>query len=260
MKRTSLGLGQANKRTRRQAFVEKMDAVVPWAERVELISPFLPQVRRGRPPFAVKVILRVHFMRQCFNLSDPAKEEALHVDATLIAAPSSTRNASGERDAKMKLSNKGEQRLVGMKGRVGVDAESGLVHEVRGTAGSVNAVTKAHALLHGEAHEAFGEAGCQSAQNRPAAKLDVRWNFAMRLGKRRALDKKRESNRSIDKLERLKAGIRGKVEHPFRVMKRQFGHVKVCYRELEKNTTQLHTLFAPSSLWMARLKLGGLQA
>jgi IS5 family transposase len=320
MKQTSLGLGQSSKRTRRRVFLEEMDRVVPWSELVGLISPFMPEGRRGRPPFAVDVMLRIHFMQQWFNLSDPAMEEALHdmalfrdfaglggwdervpdettilrfrrvlekhklapkmlqtindllrakglmlragtvVDATLIAAPSSTKNAEGERDPEMKQSKKGNQWYFGMKAHIGVDAESGLVHTVRGTAGSVNDVLEANALLHGQETAAFGDAGYQGAGKRPDARSDVRWNIAMRPGQRRALDKSRESNRLIDELEKLKASIRAKVEHPFRVIKRQFGYVKVRYRGLAKNTAQLHTLFALSNLWMARRQLGGVQA
>ena len=77
----------------------------------------------------------------------------------------------------------------------------------------------------------------------------------MRAGKRRALDKDNAIDALIDKVEKLKAGIRAKVEHPFRVIKRQFGHVKVRYRGLKKNTAQLNTLFALSNLWMARRSL-----
>ena len=82
----------------------------------------------------------------------------------------------------------------------------------------------------------------------------------MRAGKRRALDKDNAIDALIDKVEKLKAGIRAKVEHPFRVIKRQFGHVKVRYRGLKKNTAQLHTLFALSNLWMVRHKLMAVQA
>ena len=320
MKQTSLGLGQSSKRTRRRVFLDEMDSVVPWSELVALISPYMPEGRRGRPPFAVEVMLRIHFMQQWFNLSDPAMEEALHdmalfrdfaglgnwnepvpdettilrfrrvlekhklapkiletindllrnkglmlragtvVDATLIAAPSSTKNAQGERDPEMKQSKKGGQWYFGMKAHIGVDADSGLVHTVRGTAGSVHDVTEANALLHGEETEAFGDAGYQGVDKRLDAKSGVDWNIAMRPGKRRALDKSQEVNRLIDELEKLKASIRAKVEHPFRVIKRQFGHVKVRYRGLAKNTAQLHTLFALSNLWMVRRQLGGVQA
>ena len=182
------------------------------------------------------------------------------VDATLIAAPSSTKNASGERDPEMKQSKKGNQWFFGMKAHIGVDADSGLVHTVRGTSGSVNDVVEANSLLHGEETEAWGDAGYQGAAKRPDAQDGVRWNIAMRPGKRRALDKDNAIDTLIDKVEKLKAGIRAKVEHPFRVIKRQFGHVKVRYRGLKKNTAQLNTLFALSNLWMARHKWMAVQA
>jgi transposase, IS5 family len=178
----------------------------------------------------------------------------------LIAAPSSTKNASGERDPEMKQSQKGQQWYFGMKAHIGVDAESGLVHTVRGTSGSVNDVVEANALLHGEETEAWGDAGYQGAAKRPDAPDTVRWNIAMRPGKRRRLDKTKLIDNLTDQLERIKASIRAKVEHPFRVIKRQFGHVKVRYRGLKKNTAQLHTLFALSNLWMARRSLMEAQA
>ena len=111
------------------------------------------------------------------------------VDATLIAAPSSTKNASGERDPEMKQSKKGNQWCFGMKAHIGVDADSSLVHTVRGTSGSVNDVVEANSLLHGEETEAWGDAGYQDAAKRPDAQDGVRWNIAMRPGKRKLLDK-----------------------------------------------------------------------
>jgi transposase, IS5 family len=315
MKQASLGLGNSAKRTRKREFLAEMECVVPWAALIELVAPFAPEGRRGRPPFSVGTMLRIHFMQQWFTLSDPAMEEALHdmplfrefaglggwsdrlpdettilrfrhlleehkltpkilqtvnellrgkglllragtvVDATLIAAPSSTKNSSGERDPEMHQSKKGNQWYFGMKAHIGVDAESGLVHTVRGTSGNVNDVVEANSLLHGDETEAFADAGYQGAHKRPDAKSRVRWNIAMRPGKRAALDKTKRVDQLIDQLERLKASIRAKVEHPFRVIKRQFGHVKVRYRGLKKNTAQLSTLFALSNLWMARKTL-----
>jgi transposase, IS5 family len=315
MKQQSLGLGQSNKRTRRREFLSEMERVVPWSALVELVASYMPEGRRGRPPFAVEAMLRIHFMQQWFNLSDPAMEDALHdvslfrefaglggwddrlpdestilrfrhvlkkhklagqilqtvndlltakglllrqgtvVDATLIAAPSLTKNASGERDPEMKQSKKGQQWYFGMKCHIGVDADSGLVHTVRGTAGSVGDVEEANSLLHGEEAEAWGDAGYQGAGKRPDARSDVQWNIAMRPGKRRQLDKADPIERITEELEHIKARIRAKVEHPFRVIKRQFGHVKVRYRGLVKNTAQLHTLFALANLWMARRRL-----
>ena len=177
------------------------------------------------------------------------------VDATLIAAPTSTKNKGKARDAEMHSSKKGKQWYFGMKAHIGADAESGLVHTVRGTSGHVSDIAQANTLLHGEESLAFGDAGYQGVEKRPDAKADVAWYVAMRPGKRRALDKANEADAMIDEAEKLKAGVRAKVEHPFRVIKRQFGFVKVRYRGLKKNTAQLFTLFALSNLWMVRGKL-----
>ena len=179
------------------------------------------------------------------------------VDATLIAAPTSTKNKEKKRDPEMHSSKKGNQWYFGMKDHIGVDAESGLVHTVRDTSGHVSDIAEAHSLLHGEENVAFGDAGYQGVEKRPDANVDVAWHVAMRPGKRKALNKENQADALIDKAEKFKAGIRAKVEHPFRVIKRQFGHVKVRYRGLRKNTAQLFTLFALSNLWMVRGKLMG---
>ena len=144
-----------------------------------------------------------------------------------------------------------------MKAHIGVDAESGLVHTVRGTSGHVSDIAEANALLQGEETVVFGDAGYQGVEKRPDANADVTWHVAMRPGKRKALDKTHPLGGLIDKIEKLKAAVRAKVEHPFRVIKRQFGFVKVRYRGLKKNTAQLFTLFALSNLWMVRGKLMG---
>ena len=178
------------------------------------------------------------------------------IDATLIAAPSSTKNSSGERDPEMHQTKKGNQWHFGMKAHIGVDAESGLVHSVVGTAANVNDVTQASALVHGEETDVFADAGYQGVSKREETQdIAVNWHVAMRPGKRKVLDKSTPMGAIMDKLEKTKASIRAKVEHPFRVIKRQFGHVKVRYRGLAKNTAQLHTLFALSNLWMVRRTL-----
>jgi IS5 family transposase len=179
------------------------------------------------------------------------------VDATLIAAPSSTKNSSGERDPEMKQSKKGQQWYFGMKCHIGVDAESGLVHTVRGTAGSVNDVVEANSLLHGQETDAWGDAGYQGVHKRPDAQPDVRWHVAMKPGKRKAMDKSTPLGQIAERIEQIKASVYAKVEHPFRVIKRQFGHVKLRYREQAKNTAQLHTLFALVNLWMAKRRIQG---
>ena len=172
------------------------------------------------------------------------------VDATLIAAPSSTKNANGERDLEMHQTTKGNQWHFGTKARNDADAESGLVHTVIGTAANINNVTQGNALLHGDETDAFGDAGHQGIAKRDDAGA-ANWHVAMRRGKRRALDRSCKSNGIVDEIER-NANIRAKVEHPFRVIKRQFGFVKVRYRGVFKNTAQLTTLFALSNIWMVR--------
>jgi transposase, IS5 family len=175
------------------------------------------------------------------------------VDATLIAAPSSTKNKTGERDPEMHQTKKGNQWHFGMKAHIGVDADSGLVHTVIGTAANVNDVTQGHALLHGEEQVVFADAGYQGAPKRDEA-TGVNWHIAMRPGKRKQ-QKLTPWGALMEQAEKLKAGVRAKVEHPFRVIKRQFGHSKVRYRGLAKNTAQLVTLFALSNIWMARAVL-----
>lgn len=176
------------------------------------------------------------------------------VDATLIAAPSSTKNSTGQRDAEMHQTKKGNQWHFGMKAHIGVDANSGLVHTVIGTAANVHDVTQGHGLLHGDEQVVFADAGYQGATKRPEA-TGVDWQIAMRPGKRRALDKNSAWGSLLDKAEQLKASVRAKVEHSFRVIKCQFGYTKVRYKGLAKNTAQLVTLFALGNLWMARRRI-----
>mgnify|MGYP001596453826 CR=1 FL=1 len=319
MKQTDLGLTLTTKRTRKGEFLAQMERVVPWADLVDLIAPYYPEGKNGRPPFALETMLRVHFMQQWFSLSDPAMEEAFFdtplyrefaqlsahgrlpdestilrfrhrlekhklaeqilvvvnallterglllkvgtaVDATLIPAPSSTKNKDKARDPEMHSSKKGNQWYFGMKAHIGVDADSGLVHTVRGTSGHVGDITEGNSLLHGQETDAFGDAGYQGVAKRPDAKDSVTWHIAMKPGKRKMLRKDKASDVLVNALEKLKAGIRAKVEHPFRVVKRQFAYTKVRYRGLKKNTAQLVTLFALSNLWMVRGKLLGIQA
>jgi IS5 family transposase len=176
------------------------------------------------------------------------------VDATLIAAPSSTKNASGERDPEMRQTKKGNQWYFGMKAHIGVDAHSGLVHSVVGTAANVNDVTQAGAVLHGQEDVACGDAGYQGVHKRAEAGGPT-WHMAMRPGLRRKLNPFIEREFVAEQAERIKASVRAKVEHPFRVLKRQFGYSKARYRGLKKNTAQIVTLFALSNLWMARRRL-----
>jgi IS5 family transposase len=180
------------------------------------------------------------------------------IDATLIAAPSSTKNCKGERDAEMHQTKKGNQWHFGMKAHIGVDADSGLVHTVVSTAANAHDITQAHALLHGAESEVFADSGYRGVEKREEIEekhADVNWHVAMMPSKRRALDKDTPMGAILEKIEKAKASIRAKVEHPFRVIKRQFGYVKVRYKGLVKNAAQVVTLFALSNLWMARKAL-----
>ena len=174
--------------------------------------------------------------------------EGTIVDATLIAAPPSTKNRDKTRDPEMHQSKKGNDWHFGMKARIGVDASSGLVNAVVGTAGNVADVAQAHALLHGEEVFALGDAGSQGLDKREENQgKSVTWHTAMRPGKRRLLPQDRFAW-IADQIEKLKASIRAKVEHPFHVIKNLFKHRKARYRGLAKNNAQLFALFGFASM------------
>jgi IS5 family transposase len=174
------------------------------------------------------------------------------VDATIIAAPSSTKNQDGKRDAEMHQTKKGNQWYFGMKAHIGVDAQSGLVHSVIGTAANVSDVTQAQALLHGDETEVFGDAGYQGVEKREEnLELTVNWHVALRPGKRKVLPGT-PLGELLEQVEQARARIRAKVEHPFHVMKNLFRHRKTRYRGLAKNTAQLFSLFGLANLMLAR--------
>lgn len=253
MTQQELGLNRSTRRTRKAVFLDEMSLVVPWTELLSLIAPHAPRAKTGRPPFQLVTMLRIHFLQQWFGLSDLAIEEALF-ETTLYREFAGL--SSGERDPEMHQTKKGNQRHFGMKAHIGVDADSGLVHTVVGTAVNVNDVTQASAWVHAEEADVFADAGYQGVSKREEVQgIEANWHVSMRPGKRRALNKDTPMGAVLGQLEHVKAHIRARVEHPFRVIKRQFCHVKVRYRGLAKNTAQLHTLFALSNLRMARRRL-----
>ena len=300
------------KKTRREVFLEEMEQVVPWKVLLKIIEPHYPVAGRGRKPYALESMLRVHLMQNWFALSDPAMEEALYeiaslrsfarlsltepipdettilnfrhlleandladdifkainallarkglllkhgsiVDATIIAAPSSTKNAEGERDPEMHQTKKGNQWFFGMKAHIGVDADSGLVHTVTTTAANEADVEQVGDLLHGKEEQVWADSGYRGAPSR-VDRDDLQWNIAARPSDIAKLPDGRAKTK-IQKAEYRKASVRAKVEHPFRVIKRQFGLVKVRFRGLAKNTAHVVTLFALSNLWMVRKQL-----
>jgi IS5 family transposase len=175
------------------------------------------------------------------------------VDATIIAAPSSTKNSSGERDPEMHQAKKGNQWHFGMKAHIAVDAESGIVHSMITTAANVNDVTQAGALLHGEETDAFGDAGYRGVAKREEAQ-GPQWHVAMQPGKRKLLSDS-ALGQMIEKVEQIKASVRAKVEHPFHVVKNLFRHKKARYKGLAKNHAQLLSLFGLANLVIAKRQL-----
>ncbi len=305
------GFGGEHRATRRQVFLSEMDRVVPWKGLEELIRPHYPAFGRGRQPYPLGSMLRVHLVQQWFGYADEAMEEALidqpllrrfagldggdslpdettilrfrrmleenqlapsilkvvnHllseqglllkrgtvVDATLIAAPPSTKNADGSRDPEMSQTKKGNQWYFGMKAHIGVDAESGLVHTVISTTAKVADITQTEALLHGKERLVLGDGGYHR-KDREVRSPDPDQGPKIVTPYRRQAGEdlplwQRQLNAAI-------ASLRAKVEHPFRILKRQFGYTKVRYRGLAKNHSQITTLFALANLYQARRAL-----
>ena len=177
------------------------------------------------------------------------------VDATIVSAASSTKNEPGERDPEMQQTKKGNSWYFGTKAHIGVDAESRLLHTVKTTPANEYDITRAHALVHGEEEAIFGDSGYLSADKREDTQdIKATGHVAMKPSQRRAI-KDGAMHKTIEHIEKLKAAVRAKVEHLFRVIKRQFAYCKVRYKGLFKNRAQILTLFALSNMWMVRKKL-----
>ena len=297
------------RKTRKELFLARMEALLPWAMMLEVIEPVYPKAGNGRRPYPLDTMLRIHCMQQWYSLSDGAMEDALYeitsmrlfaklsldqaipdrttimnfrhlleqhqlarqlfdavnlwlsdagimmkqgtlVDATLIEAPCSTKNKRGERDGEMHQTKKGNQWYFGMKAHIGVDAKSGLTHSLETTAANEHDLNQVGNLLHGEEAFVFADAGYQGAENREElADVKAQWAIAMRPGRLKELKKHPRKNKAVIAFERLKSSIRAKVEHPFRIIKRQFGFVKVRFKGLRKNDNQLAMLFTLANLF-----------
>ena len=304
------GFERYSKKTRRAAFLEEMEQVVPWAELCGLIEPVYPKAGNGRQPVGVERMLRIYFLQQWFNLSDPAVEEALYdsavmrqfagidlgsepvpdettvckfrhlleqhelgerlfervgehlqqkglrlstgtiVDATIINAPSSTKNARQERDPEMHQTRKGKQWYFGMKAHVGVDSQTKLIHSVVATAANAADGTMLPHLLHGAETRVWGDQAYRG-------QADVIHESAPRA--QDCTHRRYRYKDHIDEVERAKnrtkSTVRSKVEHVFGVMKLKFGFVKVRYRGLVKNANRLFATCALVNLFMVRKKL-----
>ena len=181
-----------------------------------------------------------------------AMKQGTIIDATLISAPSSTINKTGDRDPEMHQSKKGNQWYFGMKVHIGVDKDSGLIHSVETTSANVHDITRAAQLLHGEEVVVYGDAGYQGIEKRAEiAGKSTTFRVALRPGKRRVLPDTPDG-RLLDLVETAKAYIRAKVEHPFRVIKQQFGFQKTRLRGIAKNHCKVNVMAALTNLYLAR--------
>ena len=304
------GFERYSKKTRRAAFLEEMEQVVPWRELCALVEPHYPKAGNGRAPVGVERMLRIYFLQQWFNLSDPAVEDALYespsmrgfvgidlgrepvpdettvckfrhlleehdlgagifarvnehlqgqgmrisrgtiVDATIISAPSSTKNARGERDPEMHQTRKGKQWYFGMKAHVGVDSKRKLIHSVMATAAHVADSRVLPHLLHGKEECVWGDQAY-------LGQSEVIHQYAPRA--RDCTHKRYRYQDRINEVERAKnrtkSRVRSKVEHVFGVMKLKFGFTKVHYRGLRKNANRLFTTCALVNLFLVRKQL-----
>jgi transposase, IS5 family len=209
-----------------------------WLEKNELTQAIFQEVK-------------AHLAQKHLSL-----QEGTIVDATIIAAPSSTKNKEKKRDPAMHQTRKGNQWYFGMKAHVGVDAQTGLVHTVVGTAANVSDVSQTEHLLHGQERNVHGDAGYTGIAQREemAEKKSVRWLIAAKRGKIKEMSEGWHKELMVE-WERRKAQVRALIEHPFHVVKNLFKYRKVRYRGLTKNTAQLHTLFALANLVLVSRQL-----
>jgi transposase, IS5 family len=304
------GFEQYTKKTGRAQFLEEMEPVVPWRDLCALVEPHDPKAGKGRPPVGVERMLRIYFLQQWFNLSDPAVEEALYdsaalrqfvgidlgcepvpdettvckfrhlleehdlgeqmlgtvnlhlqakgvrittgtiVDATIIHAPSSTKNQKQQRDPEMHQTRKGKQWYFGMKAHVGVDSKHKVIPTVVATAANVADAAVLPDRLPGEETRVWGD-GAYQGQTEGIRECAPR---AQDYTQRRC----RYKNVIVDAVawakNRTKSKVRAKVEHVFGVWKWKFGFVKVRYRGLKKNANRRFATCALVNLYLVRNK------
>jgi len=309
------GFEKFSRKSRRESFLDEMDKIVPWLGLVALVEPFYPKGENGRPPVGLERMLRLYFLQQWFNLSDPGLEDALYesaalrrfagidlgrepapdetticnfrhllerhdlgrsmlqtvneylaacgikiatgtiVDATIVHAPSSTKNEQGKRDPEMHQVKKGNQWYFGMKAHVGVDSKEGIVHTAAATAANTADSKMLPELLHGKERKVWGDAAYQGQGEKIRHKAPQAQDMTSRRTRYKQV---------VDELQRrknrTKAKIGSKVEHVFRVMKRQFGFDRVRYRGLAKNANRRFACFALVNLYITRKRLAPLGA
>ncbi|HFI1593836.1 MULTISPECIES: IS5 family transposase [Enterobacteriaceae] len=258
------------RQTRKEIFLSRMEQILPWQNMVEVIEPFYPKAGNGRRPYPLETMLRIHCMQHWYNLSDGAMEDALYEIASMrLFARLSLDSALPDRTTIMNFRHLLEQhqlarqlfktinRLLAEAGVMMtqgtlVDAKSGLTHSLVTTAANEHDLNQLGNLLHGEEQFVSADAGYQVApQREELAEVDVDWLIAERPGKVRTLKQHPRKNKTAINIEYMKASIRARVEHPFRIIKRQFGFVKARYKGLLKNDNQLAMLFTLANLFRA---------
>jgi IS5 family transposase len=306
----SAAWSRKGKVTRRERFLAEMDAVIPWSRLVGLIEPHYPNTGKGRPPHDLERMLRIYFLQQWFNLSDPQAEDAIYdsesmrrfarvelgddkipdestilrfrhrleqhglteaifaavkdllaehrltlragtiVDATIIAAPSSTKNATQSRDPEMKQTRKGKNWHFGMKLHIGTDRQ-GLVHSLTATHAAESDISQLPHLLHGEESEIYGDQAYWKEADRQAFEAQgVRYRI-----NRRAPGGNKNLSERWRKINRARSRTRACCEHPFLVIKQLWGFRKVRYRGIRKNLARAQTMFALANLYAVRHRL-----
>lgn len=299
-----------SKQTRRQRFLDEMNAIVPWQKLCRLIEPHYPKGERGRPPIGTERMLRIYFLQVWFNLSDPAAEDALYdsaamrafagvdlgrepapdettickfrhliesralgerlfavvnkhlrargikvgtgtiMDATIIAAPSSTKNEDGRRDPEMHQTKKGNQWYFGLKAHIGVDSKAKIVHAVMATPANVHDSRVIGDILHGKETRVWGDSAYQGQREAIRKAAPQAQDFTHHRGNRASALSDEEVAKN-----RTKSRVRAHVEHPFRILKCVFGFRKVCYRGIAKNLNRLQVSFALVNLYTKRRQL-----
>lgn len=309
--RTFAGLAwsQKGKVTRREQFLAEMDRVIPWQPLLALIEPHYPKAGKGRQPLGLEKMLRIYFLQQWFNLSDPQAEDAIYdsesmrrfagvelsedvvpdettilrfrhlleehhltaaifaavrdllaakrlllqsgtiVDATIIQAPSSTKNAAQARDPEMRQTMKGKTWHFGMKLHIGTDLR-GIVHSLTTTDAAQADVTQLPALVHGAERAIYGDRAYWSEGLRAAFK-----RRGVRFRVQRRATAKHPLSPGWLAINRTRSRRRARGEDPFLVVKRLWAFTKVRYRGLAKNTARAFALFALANLYRVRYRL-----
>lgn len=304
-----LSLAQ-HKQLRCERFLNEMERVIPWGKLVGKILPHYEEAATGRKRKEAMLMLKIYFLQQWYNLSDPSAEEAIYdrnsfqkfldidllseyvpdettilhfrhllekyqlpkkffkivneileengfllkegtiVDATILAAPSSTKNTQKERDPEMSSTKKGNTWYFGMKAHVGVDDESGLVHTLKTTTAKVHDREVMEELWHGKECRKWGDKGYYDKKAKQTARQEgIFWGVLDRGARGHGLSgSQKKRNKKL-------SSVRSKVEHPFQVLNCQWKYEKVRYRGLFKNTMQLFSLFALINIFRVRKKL-----